>query len=78
MDPYCDGMTLAATRRYGLALSGVIGVLAAIVAAALIATVASSPERVLLATNQGELSSLLRLVYDQLSTMAGALLRLMF
>ena len=71
-------MTLAATRRYGLALSGVIGVLAAVVAAALIAMVASSPERVLVATNQGEVTTLLRLVFDQLATMAGALLRLMF
>ena len=71
-------MTLAATRRYGLALSGVIGILAAVVAAAVIATVAGSPERVALAMNDGDLSTMVTIVLDRLGSMAAGLLRLIF
>ena len=68
-------MTLAATRRYALALSGVIGVLAALAATALITVVLGSPERVVLAINDRELSAILQLVIDRLASAALALLQ---
>ena len=69
-------MTLAATRRFGLAFSGVIGVVAAVLAVALIAAVSGNPERVVVAMNDGEFSSILSLVIDRLASMAGTVLRL--
>jgi len=68
-------MTLAATRRYALALSGVIGVLAALAATALITVVLGSPERVAVAINDRELSAIVQLVIDRIASAALALLQ---
>lgn len=70
-------MTLAATRQYALALSAVIGVIAGIVAAALIAAVLGTPERVVLAMNDGDLSSVVYLIIDRLEAVASAIWRVM-
>jgi hypothetical protein len=70
-------MTLAATRQYALALSAVVGVVASIVAAALIAAVLGSPERVALATGDSDLSSIVYLILDRLDAVATALWRLL-
>ena len=68
-------MTLAATRRYALALSGVIGMVAVVVAGALIAVVLGSPERVAVAATDRELSAIFRLVIDGLALAALELLQ---
>ena len=68
-------MTLAATRRYALALSAVLGVVAGIIAATLIAVVFASPERVAVVMNESDLSSLVYLILDRLGAMASALWR---
>jgi len=70
-------MTLAATGRYALALSGIVGVLAAVAAAALIVLVIGSPDRVILATNDGELSSILEFVLKGIVDVARALARML-
>ena len=68
-------MTLAATRQYALALSGIVGVVAGIVAAVLIAAVLGSPERVVLAMNDGDLSSIVYLILDRLEAVVSAIWR---
>ena len=70
-------MTLTATGRYALGFTGVIGVLAAVLAVALIAAVLGSPERVALAASGSDLSAVLFLIVDRLAAAAGALLRLL-
>ena len=60
-------MTLAATRRYALALSGVVGVLASLIAAALIAVMLGNPERAVLAMSDSDLSAMVYLVLERLS-----------
>lgn len=70
-------MTLAATRQYALALSAIVGVVAGIVAAALIAAVLGSPERVVLAMNDDDLSSVVYLILDRLVAVATAIWRVM-
>ena len=70
-------MTLAATRQYALALSAVVGVVASIVAAALIAAVLGSPERVAQATSDSDLSSIVYLILDRLDAVTAALWRLL-
>ncbi len=70
-------MTLAATRRYALALSGVIGVLAGIIAAALIAVVLGDPERAVLAMSDSDLSAMVYLILDRAGSVAVALWRLL-
>ena len=70
-------MTLAASGRYALGITGAIGVLAAIMALALIAAVLGSPERVVLAANDSDLSAILYLIVDRLAAAAGALLELL-
>ena len=68
-------MTLAATRQYALAFSAVVGVVAGIVAAALIAAVLGSPERVVLAMTDKDLSSVVYLILDSLQAFAAAIWR---
>ena len=68
-------MTLAATRQYALALSAVVGVVAGIVATALIAAVLGSPERVLLAMTDDDFSSIVYLIIDGLEAFASAIWR---
>ena len=70
-------MTLAATARYALALSGIVGVLAAIAAVALIVLVIGSPDRVVLATNDGELSTIFAYVLQRIADAARALIRML-
>ena len=69
-------MTLAATGRYALALSGVVGVLASIIAAALITVMLGNPERAVLAMSDSDLSAMVYLILDRLSSMAASLWRL--
>jgi hypothetical protein len=68
-------MTLAATRQYALALSAIVGVVAGIFAAALISAVLGSPERVVLAMNDDDLSSIVYLILDRLEAVAAAIWR---
>ena len=68
-------MTLAATRRYALALSGVIGLVSIVLAGALIAVVLGNPERVAVAATDRELSTIVRLVIDGLALAALELLQ---
>ena len=70
-------MTLAATGRYALALSGIVGFLAVIAAAVLIVVIISSPDRVVLATTDGELSSILTFVLARIMDAARALARML-
>jgi hypothetical protein len=70
-------MTLAASRPYVLGMTGVIGVLAAVMAVALIAAVLGNPERVVVAAGDSDLSGILYLIVDRLAAAAGALLRLL-
>lgn len=74
--PYCQVMTLAATRRHALALSGVIGVVTSIIAAALIAVVLGNPERAVLAMSDSDLSAIVYLMLDRLASVAVAVWRL--
>ncbi len=69
-------MTLAATGRYALALSGVVGVLASIIAAALITVMLGNPERAVLAMSDSDLSAMVYLILERLSSMAASLWRL--
>ena len=68
-------MTLAATRQYALALSAVVGVVAGIVAAALIAAVLDSPERIVQAMTDDDLSSVVYLIIERLEAVATAIWR---
>jgi len=68
-------MTLAATRQYALALSAIVGVVAGIVAATLIAAVLGRPEQVVLAMNDDDLSSVVYLILDRLVAVATAIWR---
>ena len=68
-------MTLAATRQYALAFSAVVGVVAGIVAAALIATVLGSPERIVEAMTDDDLSSVVYLIIERLEAVATAIWR---
>lgn len=70
-------MTLAATRRYALALSGVVGVLASIIAAALITVMLDNPERAVLAMSDSDLSAMVYLILDRVWSAAVALWRLL-
>ena len=68
-------MTLAATRQYALAFSAVVGVVAGIVAAALIAAVLGSPERIVEAMTDDDLSSVVYLIIERLEAFATAIWR---
>ena len=70
-------MTLAATRRYALALSGVVGVLASIIAAALITVMLGNPERAVIAMSDSDLSAMVYLILDRVGSAAVALWRLL-
>jgi hypothetical protein len=70
-------MTLAATRQYALALSAVVGVVATVVAALLIAVIFESPERVALATSDSDLSSIVYLVLERLQSVVVAVWRIL-
>ena len=70
-------MTLAATRQYALAFSAVVGVVAGIVAAALIAAVLGSPERIVHAMTDDDLSSVVYLIIDRLEAFATAIWRVL-
>ena len=70
-------MTLAATRRYAFGASLLLGLAAAIVAVVLVSLLVNDPERVVLAMSDAELTSLLRLVCNQLLTAARAVLELL-
>ena len=68
-------MTLAATGRFALAVSGFVAVLAAVAAVALILLVLSSPDQIVLATDDGELSSFLAFLLDRIVDVARAWIR---
>ena len=58
-------MTLAATRRFAFGASVLLGVAATVVATTLVTLLLGSPEEVLLALSDPDLSSFLRLLLDQ-------------
>ena len=58
-------MTLATARRYGLAVTGAAGVLATVMAAALISAVVSRPEQVVTAMGDQDMQALLGLITDR-------------
>ncbi len=58
-------MTLATARRYGLAITGAAGVVATVMAAALISAVVSRPEQVVTAMGDQDMQALLGLITDR-------------
>jgi len=70
-------MTLAATRRYAFGASMLLGLTASMVAAVLVSTLLSDPERVVLAMSDAELGSLLRFVLERVLAAARAVVALL-
>ena len=59
-------MTLAATGRYALSASVLVGLAATLVAVVLVSALLSNPEQIVLAMSDAELDSLLNLVCTRL------------
>lgn len=57
-------MTLATARRYALVISAAAGIVAAVMAAALISAVVSRPEQVVAAMGDQDIRALLGLITD--------------
>lgn len=70
-------MTLAATRRYAFGASVVLGLAATLVAVALISVLLGSPERIIAAMTDTDLSSLFHIVLDRIGAAVRAVLRLL-
>lgn len=70
-------MTLAATRRYAFGASVVLGLAATLVAVALISVLLGSPERIIAAMTDTDLSSLFHVVLDRIGAAVRAVLRLL-
>ena len=70
-------MTLAATRRYAFGASVVLGLAATLVAVALISVLLGSPERIIAAMTDTDLSSLFDIVLDRIGAAVRAVLRLL-
>ena len=68
-------MTIVATKRFALSLTGVAGVLAALTAIALISALFTAPERVAAAMGEGDAQALFALVSDRLMTAVRVLVR---
>ena len=70
-------MTLAATRRYAFGASVVLGLAATLVAVALISVLLGSPEQIIAAMTDADLSSLFRIVLDRIGAAVRAVVRLL-
>ena len=70
-------MTLAATRRYAFGASLAVGLIATLVAAALVTALLSGPEHVVIAIGEADAEGVLRLLLRQLASGVRAVLRLL-
>jgi hypothetical protein len=70
-------MTFTATRRFAFGASLALGIAAAVIAAALVSALVTSPEQVLVSMSDPDIESLFRLVLRRLASAAIALARLL-
>ena len=70
-------MTLAATRRYAFGASVLLGLVATLLATALISALIGDPQQVVMAISEAELGAFVRLVLDRFLAAARAVVELL-
>ena len=70
-------MTLLATRRYAFGASVGIGLVAVVMAAVLVGTLVADPDGLLLAMDNADVASLMRVIVHRLVSTVSAILRLL-